>query len=199
MTSTANTTVDNTARVLATTATSSVLPTTPPSKFLTPTEIAARFGVTLAAVSNWRRRYGPDSTTPFPAPEAGHPTPVWRRERWPEIQAWDEQRGGRRRGRRRGTRRPADTEYLSVQGIADRLSVAPRTVRQWRSQTWSIPFPQPDKEIVQKTRTLARWRVERWPDIQWWREWHLNHLATRRQHQDPHHTRPHSPRHPRSS
>lgn len=160
------------------------VPPATPSKFLTSTDIAARFGVTLAAVSNWRRRYGPGSTTPYPAPEDGHPTDVWSQERWPEIEAWNEKRGGHRRGRRRGTRQPTESPYLSVKDIAERLNVTPRTVHQWRSKTWSIPFPKPDKEIVQKSRTLARWRVDRLPDLQWWRKWHVNHLATRSQDQD---------------
>lgn len=176
-------TADNSANNTRTTAPHPAPPATP-LKFFTSTEIAARFGVTLAAVSNWRRRYGPDSTTPFPAPEDGHPTDVWRQDRWPEIEAWNEQRGGHRRGRRRGTRQPTERQYLSVKDIAERLNVTPRTVRQWRSKTWSMPFPQPDKEIVQKSRTVARWRAERLPDIQRWREWHLTHLATRSQRQD---------------
>ncbi len=150
-------------------------------KFFTCTDIAARFGVTLAAVSNWRRRFGPDSPTPFPAPEEGHPTPVWGWDRWPEIDAWQVRRGGSRRGRRSGAGRRTDREYLTVKDIADLLNVTPGAVRRWRRTAWSLPFPQPDKEITQKTRTVSLWRAERLPDIQWWREWHLNHLARRSQ------------------
>lgn len=152
----------------------------PPPTFFTCTDIAARFGVTLAAVSNWRRRFGPGAENPFPAPDEGHPTPVWRWERWPEIDAWHERRGGHRPGRPSTPRQRADGRYLSMKDIAERLNVTPGAVRQWRRALLPIPFPQPDKEITQKTRTVSLWREDRWPDIQGWREWHLNHLATRK-------------------
>jgi hypothetical protein len=99
-------------------------------------------------VSNWRRRYGPGSSTPFPAPEEGQPTPVWRWERWPEIEAWHERRGGHRCGPRSGIRQPVEGQYLSVKDIAEQLNVTPGVVRQWRRKQWSIPFPPPDEEIV---------------------------------------------------
>lgn len=160
------------------------IPATPISdpcrrRSLPPPTSPSVFGVARAAVSNWRRRYGPGSSTPFPAPEEGHPTPVWHWERWPEIDAWHEQRGGYRRGRRTNTRRPSESQFLSVKDIADQLNVTSGVVRQWRRKQWSIPFPPPDEEITQNSRTVARWRADRLPDIRWWREWHLNHLATR--------------------
>lgn len=149
--------------------------------FITSTDIAAEFGVARPAVSNWRRRYGPDSPTPFPPADADHPIPMWRRERWPEIHAWNEARGGHQPGVRKGTRKRSreGAPYLSIQDIADRLTVSASAVRQWLRKTWPVPFPPPDTTDVDISRTIPYWLPDRLPDIQRWREWHLRHLNTR--------------------
>jgi len=147
-------------------------------EFITSTDIAAEFGVSSAAVSNWRRRYGPDSPTPFPSPEAGFPMPLWRRERWSEIHAWNETRGGHHPGVRKSSRKPReDHTYLSIQAIANHLNVTTGAVRQWLRKEWPTPFPPPEARST--SRNLLRWHADRLPDIQRWREWHLRYLATR--------------------
>ena len=65
---------------------------------LTVTDLAKRFGVTVPAVSNWLRRYGPESSTPLPIPDKPAPNPKWRAVRWPEFQLWNEQRTQIKRG-----------------------------------------------------------------------------------------------------
>lgn len=65
---------------------------------LTVTDLAKRFGVTVPAVSNWLRRYGPEASIPLPIPDKPAPNPKWRAERWPEFQLWNEQRTQIKRG-----------------------------------------------------------------------------------------------------
>ncbi|MFL6125759.1 hypothetical protein [Actinophytocola sp.] len=150
-----------------------------PPRYFTSSDIAAHFGVTVAAVSNWRRRYGSGSPTPFPAPDEDHPIPLWQQDRWPEIDAWQERRRGSRRGPRTTLLQQPDGLHLSIATMAEKLNVTPATVRRWRRIPMPTPFPLPDKEIIQKTRTIPLWREEQWPDIQAWREWHLTSGAGR--------------------
>lgn len=68
---------------------------------LTVTDLAKRFDVTVPAVSNWLRRYGPESPAPLPVPDKPAPNPTWRAERWPEFELWNEQRTQIKRGPKR--------------------------------------------------------------------------------------------------
>ncbi len=160
---------------------------TNPATYLTSTDIATRFGVSLACVSNWRRRFGPDSTHPFPAPEPGHPTPVWHRDRWPEIDAWNKQRGGHRAGRRKpgpSTRR-CRNGYLHLADVADLLGVSRSYVRQWVKSYRPLPepFPVPDEVTTRGDKRLMWWREARRDELVGWRQRHLTYLADQVRHQ----------------
>lgn len=161
--------------------------TTSPATYLTSTDVAARFGVSLACVSNWRRRYA-DTSTPFPAPEEGHPTPVWHRDRWPDIAAWNKQRGGHRAGRRkRGTntpRRRGRDGYLHLADVAELLEVLRSYVRQWVNGDRPLPepFPVPDEVTTRGDKRLVWWRESRRDELVEWRQRHLAYLADQVRH-----------------
>lgn len=70
------------------------------------TDLAKRFGVTVPAVSNWIRRFGPESFLPFPTPDEITPHPRWHADRWPEIELWNDQRARLVRRGRRPQQRP---------------------------------------------------------------------------------------------
>jgi hypothetical protein len=145
--------------------------------FFTSSDIAGKLGVTLAAVSNWRRRYGPDSAFPFPAPDEADP-PRWRTERWAEIDAWQRIRGGSKTGPR-GPRVPVrDAREVVVADIASRLGVTPGLVYQWNAAHLPRRFP-PPREIPQGTRVRYVWSVDQWDAILNWRAWHLDYIGGR--------------------
>lgn len=159
---------------------------TSPATYLTSTDIAARFGVSLACVSNWRRRFGPDSTHRFPAPEPGHPSPVWHHDRWPEIVAWNERRGGHRTGPRPASarRRRGRDGFLHLADVARLLEVSRSYVRQWVNGDSPLPepFPVPDEVSTRGDKRHMWWREARRDELVEWRQRHLAYLADQVRH-----------------
>lgn len=72
-------------------------PTTP--RYLGPSEIGTKFGVSASAVNKWVDRYPPDSDHPFPAPDVAVGDMLgWDKKRLDEIRKWRANMPGRGAG-----------------------------------------------------------------------------------------------------
>lgn len=84
-----------------------------PMRCFTMAHIAHWWGIQRSSVTMMRKRWGPDSAAPFPAPDVEMPSvgggtvvPGWAWERWPaEFARWDQQRKQVPRGRSSTTAR----------------------------------------------------------------------------------------------
>ncbi|WP_093575774.1 hypothetical protein [Amycolatopsis rubida] len=90
---------------------------------LTVTTLAKRFNVTPSAVSNWLKRYGPESEAPLPRPDKPAPQPMWRADRWPEFERWNENRKLIKRGPKPEniSRKPVADSPMTMDPVLDSI------------------------------------------------------------------------------
>jgi hypothetical protein len=131
------------------------------------TAIADRYGVSLATVTTWLTRNGPDSALPFPACDSPPGVvPYWWPTRWPEIDKW-------RRAfiaRHPNNHKFPPEGYLTPSGVGVWIGRPGHWVNKVLSGAIHMPrpFPKPILNMKRRTTTVPLWTPECRPEIEAW-------------------------------